>query len=189
MSIFAPAFELRMKARQQADAEILAALPRAKAPEPLHVAFRGMNADGLRRIAGARQESPQVLAAAIIARALQDGTAEEALGEARAEHLAGGQGRRPFGEAGDLTLKQCAVVYLVGRHGGAKSWCGWSATALSRLMPDIVDAGNVVDALAALVRRGLIERGPQHGRAPRPCRLTDLGLAIYIELAGEFDDG
>ncbi|MEO3386030.1 hypothetical protein [Mesorhizobium sp. CAU 1741] len=189
MSIFNPDFELRMKARQQADAVLVDARPRQPAPKPLHVAFRGPTADALRRVADARQESPQALAAAIVERALRNGTAEEGLGEARAEQLAGGQGRRPFGEACDLTLKQCAVIYLVGSHGGAKGWCGWSAAALARLMPDTVDGGNVVDVLAALARRGLVERARQAGRAPRPCRLTELGFAVYAQLAGEFDDG
>lgn len=162
-------------------------LPRAKAPPPLHMAFRGLLADGLRRIAQARQETPQALAAAIVARALQDGSAEETLGEDRAETLAGGHGRRPFDGVGALTLQQCAVLYLVGAHGGQRTWCGWSAAALARLMPGTVSETYVTTVVAALARKRLIERTPQLGRAPRRMRLTELGKAVWAELSGDFD--
>lgn len=162
-------------------------LARGQTPPPLHMAFRGALADGLRRIAEARQETPQALAAAIVARALQDGSAEEVLGDGRAEHLAGGQGRRPFEGAGTLTLQQCATLYLIGAHGGLRTWCGWSAAALARLMPDTVNEKNISDVVSALARRGLISRSPQLGRAPRRMRLTELGRAVWEELAGDFD--
>lgn len=170
-------------------AAIFEPLPRGQTPPPLHMAFRGALADGLRRIAEARRETPQALAMAIVARALQDGTAEEAIAADRAEQLCGGHGRRPFGDAGDLTMQQCAVLYLIGGHGGMKGWCGWSAAALARIMPGVVSETNVSYVVAVLVRRGLIVRGPKVGSSPRPMRLTDLGRAVWCELSGDFDHG
>lgn len=184
MSIYAPAFEARMRARQAAGAGFVPDVARGPAPEPLTVAFRGLAADGLRRIAAARHESPQVLAAAIVEQALRNGSAEEALGDARAETLTGGQGRRPFEGAGALTMRQCAVIYLIGNHGGVTGWCGWSASALAQLMPG-GSVQTVLDILPVLARRGLIERGPQVGRMPRPSRLTELGRAVHAELSGD----
>lgn len=168
---------------------VVAEALRRATPPPLHVAFRGEIADGLRRIAQGRQETPQALAAAIVAMALQDGYAENELGPDRAENLAGGHGRRPFAGVGSLTVQQCAVLYLIGGHGGMHNWCGWSANALARLMPDAVNEGSVYDILAALARKGLIVRRPQLGRSPRPMRLTDAGAAIWQELSGDYDDG
>lgn len=169
--------------------ELFEALPRGQTPPPLHTAFRGALADGLRRIAAARQESPQALAIAIVARALQDGSAEEALGSDRAEQLCGGQGRRPFDGVGALTLQQCAVVYLIGCRGGMSGWCGWSAAALARMMPAAIGEANVAYVVSALHRKGLIDRAPHAGRAPRSMRLTGLGRAVWRELSGDFGDG
>lgn len=106
-----------------------------------------------------------------------------------AENLAGGHGRRPFEGVGSLTVQQCAVLYLIGGHGGMDNWCGWSAMALARLMPGAINEANVYEILAALARKRLIVRGPQLGRSPRPMRLTDEGAAVWHELSGDFGDG
>lgn len=163
--------------------------PRGETPPPLHMAFRGALADGLRRIAGARQETPQALAAAIVARALQDGSAEEALGAARSEQLCGGQGRRPIEGVGTLTMQQCAVLYLIGGHGGMTGWCGWSAAALARLMPGVIGEANVAYVVGALARKHLIVRRQSASGSPRMMKLTDLGRAVWRELSGDFGDG
>lgn len=195
MSIFNPAFELRVQARRarerQAEAFERAILP-APPPldddgEPVRLVFTGEDARALRRVAHARRENVAVLARAIVARALRDGSAEDMLGEERAEEIAGGHGRRPVaGES--LTKLQCAVLYLIGEHGGATRWCGWSAAALARLMPGDVCGKQVAGVVLTLERRELLMRTAQLGNAPRLMRLTDIGLAVYRELAG-MDDG
>lgn len=194
MSVFNPEFLLRVQARREeqqiSDARerafLSAAPPIAVSVEPVRTVFTGAAADALRRIADARHESPDVLARAIVERALHDGAAEELLGADRAEDVASGHGRRPV--AGQsLTRLQCAVLFLVGGHGGATGWCGWSAAALAGLMPAGLEMTGkaLTSILLALARHGLIERGPLVSGAPRHMRLTDLGRAVYAELSGD----
>lgn len=192
MNIYTPAFRERMAARQareRHEAERERAILPAPPPlvddgEPVRLVFTGEDARNLRRVAHARRENVAVLARAIVAQALRDGSAEDMLGEARAEELAGGHGRRPVaGES--LTKLQCAVLYLIGEHGGAKAWCGWSCPALARLMPEEISDKQIAGVVLTLERRRLLERAPQAGNAPRLMRLTDVGLAVYRELAGD----
>lgn len=156
--------------------------------EPVRAIHRGFAADALRRVAHGRGEDPAVLAIAIVERALRDGTAEELLGEDRAEDIASGFGKRPVAGI-SLTRLQCAVIYLVGGHGGMSGWCAWSGDALARLLPPQVEASGkyVTQIISMLAARGLIERRPQVGNMPRHCRLTELGRAVYGELAGDAD--
>lgn len=182
-------FAARVRAQRAAAAGLVPDLPRGQAAQPVHTAFTGSSADRLRRVAMVRGETPQALARAIVAQALKDGSAEEGLGEARAETLAGGQGRRLFGGVGPLTMQQCAVLYLIGNHGGARGWCGWSAAALARLMPDAINVQHVSGVIATLAQKGLIERAQRLGRSPRLMRLSELGHAVWDELSGGLDDG
>ncbi|TPJ75814.1 hypothetical protein FJ422_30825 [Mesorhizobium sp. B2-6-3] len=158
---------------------------RPRASETLHVAFSGPVADGLRRQAVARGESPQVLAAALLAKLLETDMANDLIGEGRAEFEAVGQGRRPFGEAGYLTLRQCAVIHLVGMHADDDGWCRMSMYALTALLRHETKM-LVPNVLTAMEARGIMVRGRRIGRgAPTPWALTPVGKAIFEVLAGE----
>lgn len=154
---------------------------------PVHAVYRGATADALHRVAAGRRETPQALAVAIVERALRDGMAEEILGDDRAERMVAGYGRRPVADGQTLTMQQCAVLYLIGGHGGMTGWCGWSAAALARLMPDVINGDNVARVLTVLSQRGMIERAPLAAGMARPVRLTELGRAVWRELSGDFD--
>lgn len=156
---------------------------------PVHAVYRGATADALHRVAAGRRETPQAIAVAIVERALRDGRAEEILGDERAELMVAGHGRRPVAGGETLTMQQCAVLYLIGGHGGMTGWCGWSANALARLMPDVVSKDNVANVLLVLSRKGMVERAPLASGMARPVRLTELGRAVWRELSGGFGDG
>lgn len=158
---------------------------RVAMPHPLHIAFSGSVAERLRQFAEQRCESPHVLASALLAKLLESDMANDLLGDGRAEHEAPGQGRRPFGAAGSLTLRQCAVIHLIGHHADEDGWCRLSTVALSRLMPH--EGKNLVaDILTAMERRGVLKRGRRVGRgSPTPWQLTDTGRIVFEVLAGE----
>lgn len=158
----------------------------------LHVAFTGDTAEHLRAMAQARGENPTTLARALLKALLISGFETELLDGARADQIADGHGRRPFagigpdGAGGDLTMRQCAVTYLIGLHGGEHGWCGWSVAALTRAMPAGTADSVVAGALDTLIRKGVVTRGPrQPGAMPTQHRLTAAGRAVFVILAGE----
>lgn len=156
---------------------------------PVYISLSGQLADEYRRIALARGEAPQVLAKAILMKALRDGYAEHALGEVRAEQIAEGHGRRPVGGFGTLTSKQCAVLYLIGSQGGREGWCMTSASLLAKRMPGIVTTMGVCRIIRWLAEREIIEFGSPPGEYPRLITLTALGRAMFDELAGDLGHG
>lgn len=173
-------------ARQNAARSVAVVPARRRASEELHIAFTGLVADGLRRHALSRGESPQVLAAALLARLLETDMAGDLI-EGRAEFEAGGQGRRPFGEAGQLTLRQCAVIHLVGIHAGLDGWCHLTMAALTGLLRH-ESKMLVPDVLHAMERRGIVMRGRRMGRgSATPWALSELGRAVFDVLAGEVE--
>lgn len=162
----------------------------AKRPKPLHVALPGKVADSLRALAERRAETPQVLAQALLARLFEDNDdlAGELLEGCRAELFAGGHGRRPFGPAGTLTLRQCAVIHLIGSQADPDGFCRLGARRLGALMPR-ENRKSVYFILLVLFEKGLIDRGKRTGRgAPWPWRLTTTGAAVWQLLDGEAAD-
>ncbi|RUU29744.1 hypothetical protein [Mesorhizobium sp. M6A.T.Ce.TU.016.01.1.1] len=159
--------------------------PRRIVPAPVHVAFHGHLAEGLRQCALGRGESPQVLAAALLARLLETDMANDLIGDGRAEYEAGGQGRRPFGDAGQLTLRQCAVIHLIGTHASPDGWCRLSIASLTKLLPH--EGKHVVpQVLTALEHRGVLVRGRRYGTGtPTPWSLSEAGKIVFDILAGE----
>lgn len=155
---------------------------RDKAPAPLHVAFTGTVAAVIRRVAAQRRENPQVLAKALLKRLIDNGF-EDLLDDGRAEADADGHGGRPFGEH-HLTLRQCAVLYIVGHLGGVDGFCQHSVKSIAGRV-DLPET-TVADILGSLRQAGLLLRGaPWKTGAPASWQLTDVGCEIHAELAGE----
>lgn len=184
-------FDMRSPAliRRQEEAVRRDAKKKRQDTSCLHVAISGGTAGALRDMAEDRDECPQVLAMALLKRVLDEGIADELMGEMRAEKAADGQGRRPFGQHGHLTLNQCGVVYQIGVHGGMRGsgpGCRLSETALAAL----IDASRqtVCGVISSLVARGVIVSTRPSIREDRVRRLTAIGQAIFEVLAGEVDD-
>lgn len=161
--------------------------PRSVAP--VYINLTGQLADEVRRVALARGEAPQVLAKAILSKALHDGYAEEALAEARSDTIAPGHGRRPVGNFGTMTSRQCAVLYLLGTHGGRDGWCIKSAKVLASMMPGIITENGVCQVTRWLAARDIVAIDSAPGEYPRLIRLTDLGRTLFDELAGDIGHG
>lgn len=189
MNVYIAEFRERAALRVNAADKVreLLSRPQAETVRPVHVGFTGAEAETLRAIAECRGETPQALAKAVLAAALRDGYAEQVLADARAEALAPGHGRRPVSDDATMTARQCAVLYLIGSHGGLNAWCAWSATALERLLAGDLGQGSARHIIDWLCRNQLVERGERVGNMPRLMRLTTRGAEIYAELAGDLD--
>lgn len=88
-----------------------------------------------------------------------------------------------------LSLDQCAVIYLVGLHGGAYGGpgCSLSETALAELAA--ASRATVSRIIASLVVGGFVVSARPSIREDRMRRLTDAGQAVFETLAGEGEAG